>query len=331
MVVERFLAPIVFAFVEVWILLAHPRTDLQSWKRARGYGRFPFHAFPRSMDEKLTWRKVFDRNPAFTRLSDKLALRDWVCEAGLDIQMAPVLWAGFSPRAIPDELLRGDVMIKTNHDSGSVWPMWHNPPDRARLIAEIDRALSVDYSRGQGEWGYKHVTPRVFVEGRVGRAGDAVRDLKFYCCGRRVERILHSEFRADGRHGQVFVPNGAGGFTRQDRVPYGFDHKIDVPIDEVLPRLLELARTLAEPFDQMRVDFIEAGGELYLAEMTVYTLGGYLPNGGEDPKSDISRAWDINRSWIMRTRDGGPLKRLYLGLLKRAVDRAAVSEGLPPA
>ncbi|MEL6688759.1 MAG: ATP-grasp fold amidoligase family protein [Pseudomonadota bacterium] len=330
-ILERLLAAIVFAIVELWIIVTHPGTYLQSWRRAREYGRLPFHAFPRSMDEKLTWRKIFDHDPTFTRLSDKLALRDWLQETGVDVKMAPVLWAGFSPRAMPAEFQKGDVIIKANHDSGSTWAMWDNPPERDVLIAEMEQALSVDFSRRHGEWGYKGVAPRVFAEARLGKDGVPLRDLKFYTFGRRIERILHSEFREDGRYGQVLVPDGTGGFSRLGRVPWGFDHEMDVPVDDVLPRAVDFARTLAEPFDHMRVDFIEANGELFLAEMTVYTLGGFLPNGGEDPESNVSKAWDITRSWVIRTRSGGPLKRFYLGLLKRAVDRAGVSKNLPPA
>ena len=169
------------------------------------------------------------------------------------------------------------------------------------------------------------------MEARIGKDGEAVNDLKIYTFGRRIERIVHIEDREDGRHGQVFVPDGQGGFTRLNRPPSVCDYILDVPITGFLARAVDLARTLGEPFDHMRVDFMEAGGTLYLAEMTIYNQSGHLPNGGEDPSSNVSRAWDINRSWIMRTRDGGPFKRLYLGLLKRAVDRAGASKNLPPA
>ena len=330
-IAEQVSATLVFAVVELWIIVSHPKTYFQSWTRARAQRRFPFHAFPRSIDEKFTWRKIFDHDPAFTRLSDKLVLRDWIKETGVGLEMTPVLWSGFSPRAMPKALQRGDVMIKANHDSGSNWPMWNNPPEPDVLLREMEHALASDFSRRWGEWGYKQVAPRIFAEARIGSDEDVVSDLKLYTFGRRIERIVHIEDRADGRHGQIFVPDETGEYLRLERPPSVCDFVLDVPIEGFLADAVDLARTLGEPFDHMRVDFMEAGGQLYLSEMTIYNQSGHLPNGGEDPNSQVSRAWDINRSWVIRTRSGGALQRLYLGLLKRAVDRAGATKGLPPA
>jgi hypothetical protein len=336
MIIERLACLVVFGIAELCIILWGPKHYLLSLRRARSYGRFPFHAFPRSLNEKYHWRKVFDRNPEFVALSDKLALRDWMKGAGVDVAMTPVLWAGASPHALPREMLSGDVMIKPNHASGVCFPMWEkahadDEPSRATLIAKLNSVLKSDYSRMYGEWGYKNIPPRVFAEKRIGRDGTAINDLKFYMFGRRIERIVHLQDRPDGRYGQVFEPDGLGGFTCLDRFPSVCIGKAEVSFDKVLGPAAILARNLGDPFDHMRVDLLEADGAMWLTEMTIYNQGGHLPNGGEDPDSQISKAWDIRRSWAIRTRSGGLAKRLYLGLLKRALDRADTTRGLPPA
>ncbi|MEM1234318.1 MAG: ATP-grasp fold amidoligase family protein [Pseudomonadota bacterium] len=328
---ERVFAACVFLAVEIGIVLTAPGYYWQSVQRARSFGRIPFHAYPRSADEKFLWRKLFDHDPRFTLISDKLALRDWIAETGLELRMPRLCWAGLSPRSIPEELWFGDYVVKANHDSGSAIALWDDPPARETAIAQLEAALERDYSRAFAEWGYKLIAPRVFVEERVGQAGSPVGDIKFYTFGRRIERIVHIEDRPGGRFGQVFEPDGAGGFYRLERAPAVCDGTLETPLDDVLGRAVEMARALGERFDHMRVDFLEAGGTLYLSEMTVYNQTGYITDGGAFPHMQVSRAWDIRRSFALRTRHGGPFTRLYLGVLKRALDRAGASDGLPPA
>ena len=318
---ERACAALVFVFVEVGIVLRYPKTYWRALRRARAAGVYPFHACPRSMDEKFLWRKTFDRDPCFSRISDKLALRGWLQDSGLDLSMTPVLWAGFSPHALPDEFLTGDVVIKANHDCGTCFMMWRDALPRDILTTKLECALARDYSQYAGEWGYKNIVPRVFAEKRIGRDGIAVNDLKFYTFGRRIERIVHIQDQQGGRFGQVFVPDGEGGFDRLNRAPTVCDGMIDVPLEGVFDRALSLACELGAPFDHMRVDLLEADGELFMTEMTVYNQSGYLTEGGADRNSNVSLAWDIRRSWALRTRPGGLGMRIYLGLLHRAIDR----------
>ena len=151
--IERMVAAFVFALVEIGIFVSHPRTYWKSVRRALSFGRYPFHAFPRSAGEKFLWRKVFDHDPTFVRMSDKLEVRNFLQEAGLNLSMTPVLWAGFSPHGLPQNLLTGDVMIKANHDSGTHFAMWHNELPLNAVMAQLQVALRRDYSRKFGEWG----------------------------------------------------------------------------------------------------------------------------------------------------------------------------------
>ena len=197
----------VFLVVELAILVTHPKLYWRSVRRTLGFGRYPFHAYPRSMDEKFLWRKVFDHDPTFTRISDKLEVREWLKETGLDLKMTPLLWSGASAQDIPGRFLSGDVIIKANHDSASGIAMWQDPVPRDEVIERLESALECDYSASFGEWGYRDIPRKVFVEQRIGAEGVALNDLKFYTFGSRVERLTHIQNRPDGRFGQVFEPD----------------------------------------------------------------------------------------------------------------------------
>lgn len=321
---------LVFGIAELWIILQGPRFYKQSVKRAVGFGRWPFHAFPRSADEKFLWRKCFDRDPVFTRLSDKLELRRWLAETGAELSMAPVLWSGQRPQDIPQALLTSDVIVKTNHNSGGNLSPDPTNLDRALIDDKLDRWLSGDYSRICGEWGYKNVPRQVFVEQRIGPKDVPIDDWKFYTFGSHIQRIVHIQNHADRRLGEVFAPTADGEFVRLDRPPRVCTGLLGGDRPASFDRAVALARQLGAGFDQMRVDLMEAEGKLWMGEMTIYNQTGYITDGGAFPDTPESQNWDLRRSWFLRTRPGGPFARFYARVLHKALDRAARLRNRPP-
>src|SRR5262249_55554258 len=85
---------------------------------ARQMGSRPDPAFPRSYNEKLLWRKLFDHDPRFVTFTDKLAAKAYAAATCPDLAVAPTLWSGADPREIPADLLEADVVVKTNHGCG---------------------------------------------------------------------------------------------------------------------------------------------------------------------------------------------------------------------
>jgi len=46
------------------------------------------------VNEKFLWRKLFDHDPRFVVLSDKLACKEWVTERAPELAVAKVHWLG---------------------------------------------------------------------------------------------------------------------------------------------------------------------------------------------------------------------------------------------
>jgi len=135
----------------------------------------------------------------------------------------------------------------------------------------------------------------------------------------------------EGRGGQVFEPDGDGGLDRLERAPSAADFKLEGPKPPKFETLLAEARKLGAHFDHMRVDYLSVGDTAVMGEMTVYNLSGWVTEGGEDPNKQISRAWDLRRSWFLTEPRRSPFARLYAWTLQRALDRRKVGEDLPPA
>ena len=145
--------------VQVWSYVAYP---VQTIRFRRSLGFWPEPVWPTRLNDKLHWRKIFDRNPQFTECSDKLAAKEFVRRIDPQINIAKVLWVGERACDIPDHLLTGDVVVKTNH--GSSWNILvrGDVANRQAFNRKIDTWMARRYGRKHWEWGYFGVRPGLF-------------------------------------------------------------------------------------------------------------------------------------------------------------------------
>ena len=168
-------ASLVLALANVAVYLLHPRLVL-TFRQRMGY--WPNVATPRSKNEKFLWRKVFDRNPLYRLMSDKIAVREFVAARCPGLAMAEIVWVGPDPREIPDALLRPGVVIKANNGSDRNIFIRAASVDRAEIERKVARWIARPHGRSAGEWVYALIHPLAFIEkviepptgGEIGRA-----------------------------------------------------------------------------------------------------------------------------------------------------------------
>jgi hypothetical protein len=314
---------VVFETAESWFRLRAPVLYRLHRSRCLGDGFAPFFAYPASANEKYLWRKLLDHDPRFVAVSDKLAARRWLAEQGIAAPMPEVLWVGTDPATMPADLLRDDVVIKTNHAYGHLHYVRDGIADRAALDAKIRGWLAYDHSRHRGQWAYRDIPRRVFLERVVGAPGQPLEDFKFHTCGDRVLRMARI-YRARGiSEGQMFFPDAAGDLRLSPRKPSVCDRYSDRSCPASFGAMTALARRIGAMFDHIRVDFLVSGDRFWLGELTVYNLSGFNAQGGADPDDPHSIAWDIRNTWFMREARLGPFWRLYRRHLREALDRWA--------
>src|SRR5262245_32416888 len=85
------------------IWLRHPILVAKYFRRFR---RMPNVACPRIQPERMLWRKIFDRNPLYRLMVDKLAVRELVRARCPGLAMSEIVWVGTEAGQIPDAFLR---------------------------------------------------------------------------------------------------------------------------------------------------------------------------------------------------------------------------------
>lgn len=305
-----------FWAMDVLFYIRHPLLvrDFHLWQ-----GYWPQPSFPRRFHEKMLWRKLFDHDPRFTLLSDKLAAKTHIKQHYPELMVANTLWQGIDPAEIPDEILSGDCVVKANHGSGMNILIRGGECDRAELMRKATRWLRRPYGKRHHEWGYWGITPKVFVEKLLLDNGLPVEaEFKFHVSGGEVHYALLNFQDSTGEVQYVILDRqGQSRVVLADIEP----DRMSVPFDRPAnwAALVEAARSLGNQFDYIRCDLYVVEDKVYFSEVTFYSLGGYDWVGDRCIMEALNENWDIRRSWFLTECQSG-WRGHYARRLMRALE-----------
>lgn len=240
------------------------------------FGVKPNLNHPATYNEKLQWLKLNDRRPVYTQMVDKHEAKAFIAEKIGDAYVVPTLgvWDRFDD--IDFEQLPDRFVLKCTHDSGGIVICRDKSKlDIARARKKIEKSMGRNYYYVGREWPYKNVKPRIIAEEFLEDAGDSeLRDYKFFTFG-GVPRVVY-----------ITQGRAAAGRTTADFFDMDFNHldmKMDhdhAPIPPHPPKnfeqMKELAAVLSQGIPQLRVDFYEVNGRVYVGELTFFHCGGMV-------------------------------------------------------
>lgn len=247
---------------------------------------------PRTYNEKLQWSKLYDRNPLYTRLVDKYAVKEYIASVmGNDHIIIPTLgvWDSFDDidfASLPDKFV-----LKTTHDSGGVVICTDKSKlDMQAARAKLEKSLANNYYLEHREWPYKDVKPRIIAEKfMVDESGTELKDYKFFCF--------------DGEPKMLFIATDRPFDTRFDFFDIDFNHlpftqghpNAERPIEkpENFGQMVEIARRLSKGFSQVRVDLYNVNGKIYFGELTFAHFSGNVPFKPAEWDMKIGEWWTL--------------------------------------
>ena len=238
---------------------------------------------PRSFNEKIQWLKLHDRRPEYSSLADKAAAKS-IVDGRLGKQVSiPTLGCWERASDIDFDSLPQQFVLKCTHDSGSVIVCRDKSAlDRDAAVRSLDAALKKNFYYAAREWAYKDIKPAVIAEPLLSDGhAEGLTDYKFFCFNGEPRLLYISrglEDHSTARISFVGLDWTPAPFRRSDYTP--FETLPEKPAG--LDKMMRYSRILAEGTYFVRVDFYEAGGEVYFSEMTFYPTGGYLPFGSDE-------------------------------------------------
>lgn len=245
------------------------------WVHCMG-AKIDFH-FPITFNEKLQWLKLYNRNPLFTKLVDKRAVKDWVKNVIGEEYVIPTLSVFDSIKQIDPESLPSQFVLKCTHDSGSVYVCSDkNNFDFPAAIQGLSKSLSRNYFWEGREWPYKNVSHKIILEQYISnRDNSDLKDYKFFCFN-GVIKCFKIDFDRDTKHRANYYDMNYNLLPFGEAVcPPDFSKKLTIPsnIGVIIDLVSKIAAKIPSPFE--RIDFYDVDGHPYFGEITFFPCGGH--------------------------------------------------------
>lgn len=247
-------------------------------KYKKAFGHWPDLRNPRTFNEKLTWLKLHDHNPLYTKMVDKYEAKNYVADIIGQEYIIPTYGVWNRAEDIDFDILPDKFVLKATHDSGRVIICRNKSAlDKKEAIREMQVSLNRNFYAVTREWPYRNVKPRIIAEKLLeADNGEELADYKIHCFNGVPSIILvcRDRFRDSGLTEDFFDTEWRHLDVRRPGHPNAPVHE-DKPAE--LPGMLELAAVLSKGFPFMRTDFYRMDGRIYFGEITLYPASASVP------------------------------------------------------
>lgn len=256
---------------------------------------------PQNLNEKIQWLKLYSDTSMWTTLSDKIAVRNYIKEKGLEDILVPIYGIWENPKDIDFEKLPQQFVLKSNHGSGTVIVVKDkNKFDKNTAIKKMKNWLKNRYGAFSAELHYLGIEPKIYAEAFLeedANISSTAIDYKIFCqngepscvwicrnrCAKSVDVSIydtdwnfHPEWSGNSNH--YFLVK-----TPIERPPH-FD------------RMLDIAKILSKDFPQVRVDLYNIKGKIYFGELTFTSCGGTMDFFTDDYLLELGSRVHLNKN-----------------------------------
>lgn len=230
---------------------------------------------PKTFNENILARKVFNDEYALSVYTDKYEVRKYVEEKIGAEYIVPAFGVWNTLDEMDFSRLPQSFVLKATHGSG--WNVVVKNKiefDKKSDCKKLRKSLSVNYYHKSREKNYKNIKPRILCEKYIEADNEkGLIDFKTYCFFGKAE-FFEITYTKEGKlHQTLFYP---------DFTPVGMENgRAEAELDDTLRalknKIIKLAETLAVNFEFVRADFYIADGKVYFSELTFHSGGGIRP------------------------------------------------------
>lgn len=234
---------------------------------------------PTSFSEKLQWLKLYNHNPLYTTLVDKVAVKDYVAGILGQEYIIPTLGVYDRPEDIDWDALPSKFVLKCTNDSASVVICKDKGTlDKNKVIRKFKECLKHNYFYQGREWPYKNVPRRIIAEKYIEPSPgmNDLPDYKFFCFDGKVKAMFIATDRQTPGEKVKFDFFDAN----FNHLPFrqGHDHAKVTPSKPENFELMKVAsEKLSRGIPHARIDFYDLGDRVLFGEVTLFHFGGVTP------------------------------------------------------
>jgi len=264
---------------------------------------------PKSFNEKIEYKKIFDRNPLLPITADKYRARQYIRDRigwEADNHLIPLLYVTDNPETIPFDRLPDEYIIKPNNAAGrwvtvegieglKKYDINYTHEEGLNLtnkeiINECKKWFETIHGAEWYEWAYGEIKPKLIIIEKLLReeSGKIPDDYRFCMFDGKCKMIYITSPRL------VTFNYYDENWNVMDIVRKGHTLAPTIKKPKAFDELIEFAEKLSKPFDFVRVDFYLVDGYIYFGEMTHYPGSGHA-QFPKDIDFKIGEYWKITK------------------------------------
>lgn len=242
--------------------------------------------------EKLNWYKLHGRNPLMQKCANKVTMHEYVTEKGYGEYLNEYYGVYTRAEDVNPDSLPDRFVLKASHGTH----MQIIVKDKSAVNWKHARKLMKSwlnqdiYWRGR-EWVYKDMSRHIVAEKYLEDESGELRDYKVFCFN-GVPKFVQVDIGRFTKHIRNYYDIDWNLMPMTDYV--GNDATLEIARPRSFGRMLEIATSLAEPFQFVRVDFYEVSGKPYVGEMTFFHEGGSIVLIPDEWNTVVGDYWKLS-------------------------------------
>lgn len=234
-------------------------------------GYIPDLQHPKTFSEKVQYRKLYEPNPRFATLSDKIAVKPEIAALLGPSWVTPSLWEGHVLTAEVLSAIEEPVVVKASHGSGLNLFFAPGSPGLDEVVAKANGWSRPRPRTGHRNWVTGQVERRLLIEPDFSQDGVVPSDIKLFTFGGQVKAIQVDSMRFSDHRRDFYTP-------AWEPMPFMLEKKRSgrlAPRPRHLDQMIAAAETIGREFSFVRADFYDLPDHPRFGELTFYPGSGY--------------------------------------------------------
>lgn len=252
---------------------------------------------PKSFNQKICWKKVYDRNPLLPIVADKYRVREYLREVlgteEAEMILVPLLYVTNKPETIPFDTLPQEYVIKANHGSAkNIIVQKGTVVDRSQIIAQCMMWLKTSYGLFKHEWAYQPIERRIIIEKlMIDENGHLPVDYKFHMFNGTCLMVQVNQGLFSDKTSRKITLYSSDWLKLNVTLNYPSSDDAEKPSN--FNEMLKLAVVLSKPFDYIRVDLYSIKGKIFFGEFTNYPSSGAAQIQPKQFDFELGSKWQL--------------------------------------